>query len=175
MTDDDCEDVDDISLRPDTLYGVCNTTAEARDPFDTYVGMEGACPAYNQPEQLQKQIDDLRALETIYGAGELTLNTVLLSSPQEVIESVCGPAAANFGYNTEQARLLLSGMADAGGGSFRDVNLADTDDTFLDFDYSSLRSTYYVREFYVNNPSFISDPLETLEVSSTAMEMVSVT
>ena len=162
MTDDDCEDVDDISLRPDTLYGVCNTTAEARDPFDTYVGMEGACPAYNQPEQLQKQIDDLRALETIYGAGELTLNTVLLSSPQEVIESVCGPAAANFGYNTEQARLLLSGMADAGGGSFRDVNLADTDDTFLDFDYSSLRSTYYVREFYVNNPSFISDPLEAL-------------
>ena len=162
MSDEDCENVDDISLRPDSLYGVCNTTAEAREPFDTYVGMEGACPAYNQPEQLQKQIDDLRALEAIYGVGELTLNTVLLSSPQEVIESVCGPAAATFGYNTEQARLLLSGMADAGGGSFRDVNLADADDTFLDFDYSSLRSTYYVREFYVNNPSFISDPLEPL-------------
>ncbi len=163
MTDDDCDDVDDISLRPDTLYGVCNTTPDARAPFsETYVGMEGACPAYNQPEQLQKQIDDLRTLESIYGVGELTLNTVLLSSPQEVIESVCGPAAANFGYNTEQARLLLNGMADAGGGTFRDVNLADTDNTFLDFDYSSLRSTYYVREFYAHNPSFISDPLSEL-------------
>lgn len=159
MSDEDCEDVADISLRPDTLYGVCNTSQDARDPYpDNYVGMEGLCPAYNQPEQLQKQIDDLRALEAIYGAGELTLNTVLLSSPQEVIESVCGPAAVNFGYNTEQARLLLSGMADAGGGSFRDVNLEDSDDTFLDFDYGSLRSTYYVREFYASNPSFLSEP-----------------
>ena len=159
MTDDDCENVDDISMRPDTLYGVCNTSADARAPFpDTYVNMEGLCPAYNQPEQLQKQIDDLRALEVVYGIGELTLNTVLLSSPQEVVESVCGPAAASFGYNTEQARLLLSGMADAGGGSFRDVNLEDTDDTFLDFDYGSLRSTYYVREFYAHNPHFISEP-----------------
>jgi hypothetical protein len=163
MSDDDCEDIDDISKRPDSLYGVCNTTAENREPFsETYVGMEGLCPAYNQPEQLQKQIDDLRGLETIYGVGELTLNTVLLSSPQAVIESVCGPASSTFGYNTEQARSLLSGMADAGGGSFRDVNLADTDGTFLDFDYSSLRSTYYVREFYVRNPSFISDPLQEL-------------
>ena len=161
MSDEDCEDVDDISQRPDSLYGVCNTTADARAPFsEDYVGMEGLCPAYNQPEQLQKQIDDLRALETIYGAGEVTLNTVLLSSPQEVVESVCGPAAASFGYNTEQARALLSGMADAGGGSFRDVNLADTDNTFLDFDYSSLRSAYYVREFYARNPSFIGEPLQ---------------
>ena len=159
MSDEDCEDVDDISLRPDTLYGVCNTSPERRESVpDSYVGMDGLCPAYNQPEQLQKQIDDMRTLETIYGIGELTLNTVLLSSPQEVVEAVCGPAAENFGYNTEQARLLLSGMADAGGGTFRDVNLEDDDDSFLDFDYGSLRSTYYVREFFVSNPHFISDP-----------------
>ena len=155
-SDMDCEGVGDNSIRPDTLYGVCNTDLDI--PNGLYVDMEGRCPAYNQPEQIQKRIDDLRALEVIYGTGDLTVNTVLLSSPQEVIESVCGPAAASFGYNTDQARVLLSGMAEVGGGSFRDVNLTDTDDTFLDFDYASLRSTYYVREFYVSNPAFISDP-----------------
>ena len=157
-SDGDCDDVGDNSLRPDTLYGVCNTDLEV--PNGIYVDMDGRCPAYNQPEQIQKRIDDLRALEVIYGAGDLVMNTVLLSSPQEVIESVCGPAAASFGYNTEQARILLGGMAEAGGGSFRDVNLTEGDDTFLDFDYGSLRSTYYVREFYASNSAFISDPEE---------------
>ena len=43
----------------------------------------------------------------VYGVGDLVFNTILLSSPQEVIESVCGPAAETFGYNTDEARTLL--------------------------------------------------------------------
>ena len=154
--DEDCEGVDDISKRPDTLYGVCNTDLEI--PEGLYVDMEGRCPAYNSEEQLRVKVADLVALERLYGVGDVTLNTVLLSSPQEVIEGVCPGASASFGYNTEEARSLLGAMASAGGGSFRDVNLAEGDDTFLDFDYGSLRSSYYMREFYVSHPSFISRP-----------------
>ena len=113
-SDPDCDDLDDNSKRPDNLYGVCNTDVEVPDGL--YVDMQGRCPAYNQPEQLARRVDDLRALKALYGAGDLTFNTVLLSSPQEVIESVCGPAGASFGYNTEAARELLGRMARAGGG-----------------------------------------------------------
>jgi hypothetical protein len=157
QSDPDCEDVGDNSLRPDSLYGVCNTDLEIPDGI--YVDMEGRCPAYNQTDQIQKRIDDLRELELAYGIGDLTLNTVLLSSPQDIVESVCPGAAESFGYNTDQARILLSAMADSGGGSFRDVNLAEGDQNFLDFDYGSLLSTYFAREFYISNPYFISDPL----------------
>jgi len=155
-SDPDCEDLDDSSLRPDVLYGVCNTDVEVPDGL--YVDLEGRCPGYNQPEQLARRVDDLRALKALYGAGDLTLNTVLLSSPQEVIEAVCGPASASFGYNTDVARELLARLARAGGGAFRDVNLAEEDGGFLDFDYGSLRSVYLLRELYASHPSFISDP-----------------
>jgi hypothetical protein len=161
-SDEDCEDVGDNSLRPDTLYGVCNLTANRREsilgdnPDGIYNDLQGDCPAYNQPNQLAKKVDDLMDLSRIYGVGDLVFNTILLSSPQEVIESVCGPAAASFGYNTEEARILLKAMAQAGEGDFRDVNLTEGDDTFLDFDYASLRSSYFAREFYSTQPNFIA-------------------
>ncbi len=149
--DPDCADLDDASLRPDVLYGVCNTDQEI--PDEVYVDLAGRCPAYNQPEQIRERVDDLVALERIYSAGDVVLNTVFLSAPQEVITSVCGDAAAAFGYAAEPARLLLRGLAEAGGGTFRDVNVEVEDDTFLSFDFASLRSPYFATEFGAVNLS----------------------
>ncbi|MCA9546786.1 MAG: VWA domain-containing protein [Myxococcales bacterium] len=149
--DPDCANLDDASLRPDVLYGVCNTDQVV--PDDVYVDLAGRCPAYNQPQQILERVDDLVALERVYSAGDVVLNTVFLSAPQEVITSVCGDAAAAFGYAAEPARALLQGMARAGGGVFRDVNLEVEDDTFLSFDFASLRSPYFVTEFVAQNQS----------------------
>ena len=153
--DEDCMDVDDNSLRPDNLYGVCNTDSEI--PEGIYVDMSGRCPAYNQPEQIEKKIEDLRTLEKLYGVGDLVMHTILLSSPQMVIESVCPMASESFGYNTDLARDLLGRMALAGGGSFRDVNLESEDQNYLDFDYGSLKSPYLLRELIAYNDHRIAD------------------
>ena len=49
---------------------MCNTDLDIPDGI--YVDMEGRCPAYNQVEQIQKRIDDLRELEVVpYNSGEL--------------------------------------------------------------------------------------------------------
>ncbi len=154
--DPDCADLDDNSLRPDNLYPVCNTDREI--PEGTYADMVGRCPEYNMPRQILQRIDDLRSLEIAYSAGDVTLNTVLLSAPQAVVESVCPGAQASFGYNTEQARALLTGMAEAGGGTFRDVNLEREDDSFLDFDFTSLRAPYFVTEFGALNLNGVAGP-----------------
>ncbi len=153
--DEDCMDIDDNSLRPDNLYGVCNTDSEI--PEGIYVDMSGRCPAYNQPEQIEKKIEDLRTLEKLYGVGDLVMHTILLSSPQMVIESVCPMASESFGYNTDLARDLLGRMALAGGGSFRDVNLESEDQNYLDFDYGSLKSPYLLRELIAYNDHRIAD------------------
>ncbi|MCB9539986.1 MAG: VWA domain-containing protein [Myxococcales bacterium] len=148
-SDPDCDDQDDNSLRPDNLYPVCNTDREIAE--GTYVDMQGRCPEYNMPRQILQRIDDLRSLEIAYSAGDIALNTVLITSPQAVIDAVCPGGQTNFGYNFEQARQLLTGMAEAGGGTFRDVNLEREDDTFLDFDFTSLRAPYFVTEFSAIN------------------------
>ncbi len=147
--DPDCEDLGDNSLRPDNLYPVCNTDLEI--PEDAYVDMTGRCPEYNMPRQILQRIDDLRALETVYSAGDVQLHTVLLTSPQEVIDSICPNASAAFGYNAEQARDLLQAMAARGGGTFRDVNIDADDGSFLDFDFTSLRAAYFVTAFSARN------------------------
>ncbi len=148
-SDPDCEGVGDNALRPDNLYPVCNTDLEI--PEESYVDMTGRCPEYNMPRQILQRIDDLRALERVYSAGDVQLNTVLLTSPQEVIEGICPNASAAFGYNAEQARVLLEAMAAQGGGTFRDVNVDAGDDSFLDFDFTSLRAPYFVTAFAARN------------------------
>ena len=136
--DPDCADIEDNSLHPDNLYGVCNTTQEV--PDDLYVDMSGLCPEYNQPRQIQQRIQELMALKDAYSIGDITFNTVLLFSPQEVTESVCPGAGAQFGYRRDQARALLQNMANIGNGTFRDVNLADDVSDFLNFEVTSIQA-----------------------------------
>ena len=136
--DDDCADLDDNTLHPDNLYGVCNTSEEI--PDDVYVDMSGICPEYNQGPQIMQRIQQILELKEIYGVGDITVSTVLLFSPQEVVESVCPDAGNAFGYRRDEARALLQAMASSGNGTFRDVNLANQEDSFLRFEISSLEA-----------------------------------
>ncbi len=148
-SDPDCAGVGDATLRPDSLYGVCNTTEEV--PDDVYVDYDGVCPAYNQTEQILQRVSQLDALADTYSVGAVALHTVLLFSPQEVVEGVCPGASASFGYNGAEARALLQTMAEAGGGSFRDANLAYGDRRFFDFDFASLSSRQWLTELTAVN------------------------
>ncbi len=136
--DPDCDNLDDNSLHPDNLYGVCNTDQEI--PDDVYVDMNGICPAYNQPPQIRRRIEELLGLADTYSVGGVVLHSVLLFSPQNVVEQVCPDAAASFGYDKAQAEALLREMAAQGNGTFRDVNLDTENDDFLQFDITSLKA-----------------------------------
>jgi hypothetical protein len=153
-SDPDCENLDDNSLRPDSLYAVCNTDREI--PEGVYVDMAGQCPEYNQPRQILQRVEELRTLELLYSAGEVVLHTVFISSPKEVVEMACPDAQNAFGYNVEQAKDLVAEMARVGGGTFRDVNVADGEASFLDFDFTSLRTPYHATGFIAYNTHAIS-------------------
>ncbi len=137
-SDPDCVDVGNNATHPDNLYGVCNTDQEV--PEDVYVDMTGVCPEYNQPRQIQQRIQEILDLKDAYGVGDITLNTVLLFSPQDVVESVCPGAGADFGYTKDQAKALLQSMANTGNGTFRDVNIAQGEDDYLSFDVTSIEA-----------------------------------
>lgn len=155
--DPGCTNVADNLSHPDNLYPVCNTDIEI--PEGTYVDMTGVCPEYNQPPQIMKRIADILELQEIYSVGGISLNTVLLFSPQEVVEGVCPGASSQFGYNHNQAQAMLQAMADAGGGVFRDVNLEVEDDSFLRFNYASMENEFLVTEFYATNAFSLAGPL----------------
>lgn len=147
--DSNCNNINDSNAHPDSLYGVCNTDLEV--PEDVYVDMTGRCPEYNQPQQIMQRIQDVLLLKDIYSAGDVALHTVLLFSPQDVVEGICPGASASFGYNHDTAKALLQSMAQAGRGTFRDVNLEYGDQQFLKFDYASLESQQWLSEFTAVN------------------------
>lgn len=148
-SDPDCDNIDDNSVHPDNLYGVCNTDQEI--PDDVYVDMNGICPAYNQPPQIRRRIEELLSLSDTYSVGGVTLNTVLLFSPQSVVEQICPDAAAQFGYEKNQAEAMLRSMANQGNGTFRDVNLETEDDDFLRFDITSLKAEQTLTSMMATN------------------------
>ncbi len=154
-SDPDCANIDDNSLHPDSLYGVCNTTQVV--PDDVYVDMDGLCPEYNQAPQILARISSLLALKDTYSAGDVRLHTVLLFSPQDVVEAICGPASVTFGYNHDVAKSLLTSMAAAGGGTFRDVNIQYENDKFLNFDFTSLDSPQWLVSFMADNRNAVQD------------------
>lgn len=136
-SDPDCANINDNSLHPDNLYGVCNTTMEV--PDDVYVDYSGICPEYNQSPQIMRRVGQLLELKDIYSIGDVTLNSVLLFSPQSVVEGICPGASMAFGYDREIATALLQAMANEGNGTFRDVNLT-TDTDFLNFKVTSIKA-----------------------------------
>ena len=69
----------------------------------------------------------------------------------------CPNAQVDFGYNVEQAKALVSEMARVGGGVFRDVNVADGNASFLDFDFTSLRTPYHATGFVAYNRTQFHD------------------
>lgn len=147
--DEDCRDIADNSVHPDNLYGVCNTDQEI--PEDVYVDFDGICPEYNQPHQIAQRIQELIALKDAYNIGDVSLHTVLLFSPQAVVESICPGASTAFGYDKQLATGTLQGMANIGNGTFRDVNLEYEDDGFLTFDISSIKAEQTLFDLVVTN------------------------
>ncbi len=149
-SDPDCANITDNSLHPDNESGgACNYQGPIR--AGEYVDMQGLCPAYNQPEQIMARVRDLLALKETYGAGDVRLHTVFLFAPQAQVEAVCPEASMQLGYNETQARTQLRAIAAAGNGIFRDVNLTVNDDTFLDFDFASLESKFWLTEMLAQN------------------------
>lgn len=146
--DEDCEDVGNNALRPDELYGICNFQGnldEVIDQTTEYVEFSGRCPAYNQDEQILQGVRDVLELQDTYSVGAVTMNTVLLFAPQDIVESRCPGAAETFGYQIDEARSILRAMAREGSGVFRDVNLVTAgDDGFLDFDFRALEAPQWL-------------------------------
>jgi hypothetical protein len=138
---------DDGDTPPDSLYGVCNTTEEI--PDDVYVDMHSLCPEYNQPPQIVQKVQDIVSLGEFYGAGDITLSTVLIFASPEEVAAQCGDVT-QFGYVKEEAEPLLQAMADEGGGTYRDVQISQELD-FLDFDYESLEAPYELTELFAIN------------------------
>lgn len=135
---------DDGNQLPDSNFGICNYDGDLNLdlglPEDTYVDFDGLCPAYNQPEQIVAKVRDIVALRDAYDAGSVVFHSVFMFSPQEVVESVCPGAADSFGFVRDEALPIMRSMAEAGGGVFRDVDAADTDENFLEFDIRSLQT-----------------------------------
>lgn len=147
--DSDCEDIDDNTKHPDNLYGICNTTEEI--PDGEYVDFDGACPAYNQPRQVLKRVQDIVELEEQFDVGSIRLNSVLLFSPQSVVDAACPDASTQFGYDREEAESMLQSMAEEGEGAYRDVNLAESDDDFLEFEVASLEAEQTLSAMFARN------------------------
>ncbi len=148
--DTDCANIGDTSLHPDNEFGACNSDIGAlRDEGivgdDEYVDMVSICPAYNQPEQILHRVSQILELQDTYSVGSVTLNTVLLFSPQHIVDDACPDASAGFGYDEDQARSLLRAMALEGKGAFRDANLGEIDNSFLDFDFRAIDAPQALR------------------------------
>ncbi len=143
-----CKDGDSM---PDSLYGVCNTTKEI--PDDVYVDLQGLCPAYNQPRQIEEKVKDIMSLGDFYGVGSLSLSTILLFAPDSEIAKVCGDVSV-FGYDKKEAKKVLMSMSQAGRGTFRDVNIS-TELNFLDFNFESLKAPYKMVDFYAYNENLM--------------------
>jgi hypothetical protein len=139
---------DDDDVQPDALYPVCNTTRPIEE--GDYVDMRGRCPEYNQPNQILQKVRDLTALSDTYGVGELSLSTVLLFAPDDVVQAVCGDVAS-FGYVRDEAEPLLRAMAEEGGGTYRDADVSQDLD-FLQIDVESLEAPYRIDSLLALNP-----------------------
>jgi len=146
---------DDGETPPDSLYGVCNTTEEI--PEDVYVDIHSLCPEYNQPPQIVQKVEDIVSLGEFYGAGDITLSTVLIFASPEEVAAVCGDVSL-FGYVKDEAEPLLQAMAEAGGGTYRDVQISQELD-FLDLDYESLEAPYEMTELFAININSIPTEL----------------
>lgn len=147
----------------DDFRGPCNVMDI---PDDTYVDMTGTCPDYNQPRQIYQRVDELIALKDHYSVGGLVMNTVLLFSPQEVVQAVCPEAAEEFGFERVPAEILLRQMALQGGGTFRDADTAVEDDNFLQFDITSLKAEQVLTSMMATNINARRGPNGELEVDS---------
>ena len=95
-------------------------------------------PQYNLPSTILGRIADILGLRTLHGVGDITFSTALLQ----------GALRADTDIDTVVT--LLSQMAEAGGGQFR--NFANGEEiNFLQFDFSKIRRIFRLKSFLATN------------------------
>ncbi|MEM9861175.1 MAG: VWA domain-containing protein [Myxococcota bacterium] len=137
--DRDCQDPDllDPPFSPCNFRGRSDLPGSIED--DEYVDFSGVCPDYNQPEQRQQRVRDMLELQEIYNVGSISLNSVLVFTTPAALAATCGAGAAEaFGFDRVEASSILRGMAEAGRGAFRDVDVSADATDFLQFDFQAL-------------------------------------
>lgn len=173
--DPDCDDIMNADLHPDILscqpmFGspcICNLSrAQIEEALGdeadiAYVDFQGRCPAYNNYDTLTRRVEDLIALRDVYDVGSVSFNSVFLFTTQATADERCADMGGmTFGFNSERARALLSAMAQAGDGTFRDVDSASMDTSFLSFDFRALEAEQALQSIIALNTNAIRAALD---------------
>ncbi len=111
---------------PNRLYGVCNT--DETIPDDVYIDFDGHCGGYNTSGVILDRVGEILSLATTHGVGELSLDTILLFTSQELVDANCGGSGVDLGYVWTEATTMLEAIAFSGGGTFTDLFIGDRDD-----------------------------------------------
>ena len=172
--DPDCADIDDADLHPDILsclpgadVCICNLSrTQIEDALGdeadiAYVDFRGRCPAYNNYDTIVRRVEDLVALRDEYGVASITFNSVFLFTNQATAAANCTDTDGSlFGFNSARARSLLSAMAEAGEGVFRDVDVASGDTSFLSFSFLQLDAEQALQSIVAVSTNAVRAPLE---------------
>ncbi len=117
-------------------------------PESLYPEMEAGSD-YNQPYQILRWIDDMRALATRYAVGDLRVHTGFLYDP-----NLSEAWRQAFGIDREAGERLLSDMALHGAGTYSNFYSGDAI-TFLDVDYTAIRRDFVLRALFATNGSVL--------------------
>lgn len=115
---------------------------------------------YNQPFQIYASVQDIMDLGQNFQVGEIRMHTAFLFDP-----TLVGALDANGCYSiggvnfvcADEARELLSGMAEIGEGVFRDFSAAEEID-FLGFDLSTIKRENAMKNLIVSNTNMMATP-----------------
>ncbi|MEE2644822.1 MAG: hypothetical protein VYD19_07800, partial [Myxococcota bacterium] len=97
-------------------------------------------------EQIDEKIDELLALQTLFGVGEISLHTLFIATEQGL-------------RLDEEAQLLLRSMAERGGGSYRSVPNGEQLD-FLHIGFSRLRRLYSLKALNLIPMNWVQDNMQ---------------
>lgn len=106
---------------------------------------------YNTLAQLQQSVRDIMELQEIYGVNEIRLHTGFLFDPNTI------PAAIQaFGLDRDAGVALLTGLAEAGNGTFTEFS-SGGEISFLNINYTSVKQPYAMTNLIVENRSAIPE------------------
>ncbi|MEM6961629.1 MAG: VWA domain-containing protein [Myxococcota bacterium] len=148
--DPNCQDPD----RLDPPFSPCNFEGRNSLPIedDEFIDFAGVCPDYNQTPQIEQRVRDIMELQEIYDVGGISLNTVLIFSPQEVVNAICSADAQNvFGFDRVEATVVMRAMSTEGQGIFRDVDVSEDATDFLEFDFRPLEAPQWLSGLIADN------------------------
>ena len=166
-----CPDRYDIANPPccnDDLHVVCTLMdnivldMEAA-PDDMFTALEGGTD-YNHNYQIFQIIDDLMELKDAFHVGDLRLHTAFLYCRDQFgnpTSALCEAAELAYNLDPDRGRALLREMANRGNGTFRDFTSGQAIN-FLNFDYTSIQTSYTAKNLMVTNMNALPGSVEFL-------------